>query len=299
MKRLLIWLVAPLLFYQPRLADAQGNDVGIMGGASNYSGDLQPSNYTFFESHPAFSFMYWRELNGHVNLRTGISFGQISADDRYNPKLSTRIRNLSFHSNITEIQFGVEYHFINMYTHRFSPYIFAGLAIFHFNPTTVDTNGRRVALQPLSTEGEGLAAYPGQHPYNLIQVDIPLGGGLSYAATSNLTVGIEIGLRKTFTDYLDDASTIYVDKTALLAAKGPEAVELAFRTNELPGYQATPYPAAGTPRASSRYKDFYYFTQLSIAYRLPEGKNHSHITTATGLEGAERAVRCPPNAKKK
>ena len=277
----------------------QDSDIGILLGASNYGGDLQPAQYTFFESHPAFSFLYWKELNGHFNVRGGLSFAQISGDDRFNPKVSTQVRNLSFHSNISELQVALEYTPLDMYQHRFSPYGFAGLALFHFNPTAVDSTGKRVFLKPLSTEGEGLPQFPAQSSYSLIQVAIPIGGGLRYNATSNLTIGVEVGLRVCFTDYLDDASTLYVDPNILLAQKGPEAVEMAFRTNELPGYKGTPYPAPGTKRASSLYKDYYYFSQIMISYRLFSSKSHEPRDHGMGLGKAERSVQCPPNPKKK
>jgi hypothetical protein len=280
-------------------AIAQDSDIGFFFGASNYNGDLQPAAYTFFESHPALSLMYWRELNGHFNVRGGFSLAQISADDRYNPKPSTKVRNLSFHSNITEFQGAVEYSLANMYVHRFSPYIFGGLALFHFNPTAVDTTGKRVFLKPLSTEGEGLPQYPGAKPYSLTQLAIPIGGGIRYQLTDALTVGVEIGLRVTFTDYLDDASTVYVDPNILLAAKGPEAVEMSFRTNELPQYKLLPYPAPGTQRASAASKDFYYFSQITIAYRLFSSRSHSPRDRGAGLDKAERAVQCPPVKGKK
>ncbi len=277
----------------------QDSDIGILFGASNYGGDLQPAQYTFRESHPAFSFLYWKELNGHFNVRGGFSLAQISGDDRYNPKMSTRVRNLSFHSNITEFQVALEYSPVDLYLHRLSPYGFAGIALFHFNPTAVDSTGKRVFLRPLSTEGEGLPEFPRQTRYSLTQVALPVGGGLRYEATNTLTIGVEIGLRVCFTDYLDDASTIYVDPRILLAEKGPEAVEMAFRTNELPGYQGTPYPTPGTKRASSVYKDYYYFTQIMISYRLFSSKPHAARDHGMGLGQAERSVQCPPDPKKK
>ncbi|HUX84511.1 MAG TPA: hypothetical protein VMV20_04720, partial [Chitinophagaceae bacterium] len=165
--------------------------------------------------------------------------------------------------------------------------------------TAVDSTGKRVFLKPLSTEGEGLPQFPAQSSYSLIQVAIPIGGGLRYNATSNLTIGVEVGLRVCFTDYLDDASTLYVDPNILLAQKGPEAVEMAFRTNELPGYKGTPYPAPGTKRASSLYKDYYYFSQIMISYRLFSSKSHEPRDHGMGLGKAERSVQCPPNPKKK
>ena len=38
-----------------------------------------------------------------------------------------------------------------------------------------------------------------------------------------------------FTDHLDDVSGNYVDEADLLAARGPLAVKMAYRGNELPG----------------------------------------------------------------
>jgi len=70
--------------------------------------------------------------------------------------------------------------------------------------------------------------------------------------TDNVVIAYEIGLRKLFTDYLDDVSTTYVDQATLLAARGPDAVKMAYRGGELKSGQ--PYPAAGTMRAITRRK---------------------------------------------
>ena len=59
-------------------------------------------------------------------------------------------------------------------------------------------------LQPLGTEGEGF--YKGEKKYNLTQLAIPIGGGFKYAISNNVRIGIEVGFRKLFTDYLDDVS---------------------------------------------------------------------------------------------
>ncbi len=56
---------------------------------------------------------------------------------------------------------------------------------------------------------------------------------------------MKLGFRKTFTDYLDDVSTFYVDQTILQNAKGGKAVEMAYRANELKG---------GAPLSGSRYQ---------------------------------------------
>ena len=136
-------------------AFAQDAHLGIFAGASNYSGDLQSSRYTFKEAHPAFGILLEKEINFHFSVRGALTFARVSGDDKYQKDSSLRLRNLSFRSNITEFQVVGEYNLWDITQRRFTPYVFAGLALFHFNPTALDTNGSRVELQPLSTEGEG------------------------------------------------------------------------------------------------------------------------------------------------
>ncbi len=125
---------------------------------------------------------------------------------------------------------------------------------------------RRYYLQPLSTEGEGLPQYPGQKPYNLTQFAIPFGGGIKFRVSENVVLAYEIGFRKTFTDYLDDVSTFYVDQAILQTAKGPKLLQMAYRGNELKG--GAPYPAAGTIRGGPKYKDLYYYTGIRVSIAI-------------------------------
>ena len=89
---------------------------------------------------------------------------------------------------------------------------------------------KKFICKPLSTEGQGLADFPGQKPYHLTQFALPFGIGLRYALSDNVHIGFELSDRKTFTDYLDDVSSHYVDHEQLLIARGPRAVE-----NGIPG----------------------------------------------------------------
>ena len=50
-------------------------------------------------------------------------------------------------------------------------------------------------------------------------------------------------------------------------AKGPIAVEMAYRANELKGGDQT-YPVSGTKRGSSQYNDIYYYTGIRISISL-------------------------------
>ena len=244
---------------------AQRWHVNITGGLSNYSGDLQDKAYTFDQSFFAFGVGAQYDITRNFSAISNIMVMKIGASDQYNtPDLVPR--NLSFQSNVLEWNLLGEYTFLDITQKKFSPFVFGGIAVFHYDPYAFDTLGRKLYLQPLSTEGEGLLQYPDQKPYNLTQFAIPFGGGIKFRVGENIVLAYEIGLRKTFTDYLDDVSTYYVDQAILQNAKGSQAVEMAYRGNELKG--GAPYPPSGTKRGSPKYKDLYYYTGIRVSIAI-------------------------------
>src|SRR5207342_1550715 len=60
-------------------------------------------------------------------------------------------------------------------------------------------------------EGQGFPEYPDRKEYSLTQQALIMGGGFKYYLKENMYVGFEILHRKTFTDYIDDVSTKYID----------------------------------------------------------------------------------------
>ncbi len=250
-------------------------------GLANYDGELQSKRNTFNQSQPGGGVGLGYEFSPHFNLSTGFLLTGISGNDQYSSNPQTQARNLNFSSNLFEWNLRAEYVLYDLQDRSVSPYFFAGLSVFHFNPYTIDPSGQKVFLKPLSTEGEGLPEYPTRKPYSLTQPAIPFGAGIRLALSENIRVGLELGIRKTFTGYLDDVSATYVDKNVLLAEKGPEAVTLAYRSNELPGHSDRQYPAVGFHRGTGG-DDWYYFTAIRIGIRLDGGD----YTT-------NRYLRCP------
>jgi hypothetical protein len=172
-------------------------------------------------------------------------------------------RNLSFTTKILEGNLLLEYTLLDLERNKFSPYVFGGLAVYHFNPYAFDSLGNKIYLKPLSTEGQGLSQYPDRKPYNLTQLAIPFGGGIKFRISQNTVLSYEIGFRKLSNDHLDDVSTRYVDQFILAQERGPKAVEMAYRGGELKGGDPN-YPADGTVRGGSKYKDWYYFTGFTL-----------------------------------
>ena len=212
---------------------AQRVFIGVAGGLANYNGDLLDKLYPKKITNGFIGLTVHYELQDQLLIRGAFNFARVNGSDTYSEKPELQQRNLQFESAISEFSVVGEYYLFNMNEKRFSPYGFIGLGIFHFNPYTYDSTGRKVFLKPLSTEGQGI--YPNKKPYSLWQPAIPFGGGVKFTITENLRIGIEIGLRKLFTDYLDDVSTSYPDYNDLLAARGQTAVDFSYRTDELPG----------------------------------------------------------------
>ena len=143
----------------------------------------------------------------------------------------------------------------------------------------------------MGTEGQGLPGYADREPYGLTQAALPFGAGVKFALTNNLHIGLEIGIRKLFTDYLDDVSTTYADPADLLTGRGQLAVDMSYRGDEV----GDPvYPGKGAQRGSSKHKDNFYFTGLHVTYRLG-GNNSGRGLFGGGRKGNKNGIDCPVN----
>ncbi len=254
-------------FYVASIAQFQ---VGVFGGISNYLGDLVDRPYR--ESKPAFGLHVGYQLSSRFNVRAGFIKGKVAGADSLNKK-DLRLRNLNFQTKITEYSIIGEFNTFDLNVRNWSPYLFAGVAMYHFNPYTFDQKGDLVFLKQLNTEGQGIAGYPDK-PYVLTQLAIPLGAGVKYRFNEHIRLAFEIGLRKLFTDYLDDVSGNYADPTDIFANTGQEAVDVSYRGDEIPGGNLN-YPLKGDQRGSPKYKDLYYFTGFHVTYVFPSKNDYS------------------------
>ena len=244
------------------LSHSQALNFNLFLGTSNYNGDLQDRFFTFKEAQLAGGLGFSYSFSNRVTIRTNFKIGKISGDDK---KGSNKIRNLNFASQVTEGDIDLQYFVTPIGVHSLTPYIFAGVAVYHFDPYTFDSTGHKYYLKPLSTEGEGFV--PGRKTYSLTQVAIPFGAGIKLWLSDNINAGFEIGFRKLFTDYLDDVSSNYIDPGVLLANRGAKAVELSYRGDELKNGSPI-YPAVGTQRGNPVNKDWYYFAGFTLSFRL-------------------------------
>jgi hypothetical protein len=248
-------------FFLPFLSNAQNFNFSARLGVAGYQGDLKAHSVSLTGLKPLLSLGVRYDLSEKIALRSYLTLTSLKADDKKGTA-SMKTRNLNFKSGVFEWEGGGQYSFLNPNESWWIPYAYVGIGLFHFKPTTTDANGKKVSLQPLSTEGEGFL--PGVKKYKLTQFSIPIGFGIERSLNEDMRLGLEMGYRFTFTDYIDDVSTNYVDQAALLAARGQTAVDLAYRGGEV---GSGPYPAAGITRGSPKAKDGYYYIAITYTVR--------------------------------
>jgi len=237
----------------------------LMGGGMNYIGDLNDESALTLPRLAGGAGIRYR-LDNRWALRVEASYGQIGCDKDYN-----ELRNLSFRSDIIEGAVLAEFNFAPFgpgATERlWTPYLFGGLGLFHFNPMgrymLGDGEEHWAELQPLHTEGQGTSQYPDRRVYARTQFCLPFGVGVKVRLGKAFSLAAEYGFRKTWTDYLDDVSKTYVGSDFLIANSddGALAAQLADRSGEVrDGYVNAP----GTKRGDDALDDWYAYLHVSL-----------------------------------
>ena len=134
--------------------------------------------------------------------------------------------------------------------------------------------------------------YPDKKEYKLMSMEIPMGVGFKYYIKENLYIGMEVLHRKTFTDYMDDVSTSYIDAQHfdpsfgyLSADQAAKANQLHYRENFVPGGGLTRPAFAGEQRGDPKENDSFFSSILRFGWRLNDRNSYSGR--------AARQLRCP------
>jgi hypothetical protein len=283
MKSLFLFIVS-----LPLLAASQDFHFSARLGIMGYQGDLKAQPVTLTQSKPMFSLGARYDLTEHIMARSYFTYGAVTASDKKGTASMQR-RNLDFSSKILDWEAGAQYNIFNLNNRWWTPYVFAGVGVYHFNPYTKDAAGAKQLLKQLSTEGQGFA--PGVAPYKLTGFAIPLGFGVDYLLGEDHRIGLEAGYRYLTTDYLDDVSNRYVAEGDLLKSRGPKAVELAYRGDEV---STSTYPVPGDIRGNPKSKDAYYYLAFTYTFRFWFNK----YKQTSGIPGGkrDRKVGCPTSA---
>ena len=258
MKRILFLTIC---LFQLFVGRAQDFEVGGALGTSLYSGDLAPAEFgVYFETLNPSAGMFLRMNVGKAFAgRLGLNYARVSGNDEIGPFPD---RGLKFRSDIIELALTAEIDLFRIgYPDaiQFEPYLYGGVAAYRYNPQA-EYEGQWVDLQPLGTEGQGLEGY--DEPYNLIQVAVPMGGGVKVHFNTVWTLGFEFGGRFLSNDYLDDVSNTRVNYNELLAGNGEMAARLSNPSIENAGSEEITYSRG------SDSNDWYYIGSVTLSYHF-------------------------------
>lgn len=246
---------------------AQIHEFGVWGGITNYFGDLNTQT-SFKFTRPGAGAFYRYNIKYRGAWKSSINWGIAEFDDAKTNIDWNRQRNLSFKTDIIDVSSVIEFNFLkydkNSKKHWFTPYLGTGLTLFFFNPKA-QYKGKWYYLQPLGTEGQNDPSYSGVKKYRLFSFAIPIVGGFKFSFKRNWNIALEAGVRKTFTDYLDDVSGKYPSYASLPGGSSGLAAALSDRSAEnggekigRPGYQ----------RGQSPKFDDYLMGGITISYTI-------------------------------
>jgi hypothetical protein len=225
-------------------------------------------------------------VNPDVYIKGSLGWYRISGKDELSTNPGRRGRNLSFRNDIFEVSAVGQYIFYDIadlgrtyrYRNDFKAYVFLGAAGFMHEPKAY-YQGSWTKLAPLNTEGQTLIS-GAPKDYGKYMLAIPAGAGFYFTLSKIYRIGWEFNWRTTFTDYLDDVSTNYVDPTVF--GTDQTAIDLANRNPELQPYgdnsgipdpnnyqphvenKVTVYPKRGDPT----HNDSYLSTTINVSYAL-------------------------------
>ena len=257
------------------------NFLGELGGADQIGTDFL-RDLEINQTRLSLSGGLRYKLSQMFAINTKLTYGKVSGNDNLTKEFFRNYRNLNFKTNIYELSSNFEFAFIREQVgHRYrlkgvrgqrgfemSAYGFVGVGFFYFNPKGQKPESDEwVELRDLGTEGQGISSTREQ--YSNFQFCIPIGLGLKYSFDRRWGIGLEYGIRKTFTDYIDDASKTYYDNSSLAVENGALSAVMADKSNK-----DFPYiTAAGAQRGDPRDKDAYMFAIISINYKLRTGRS--------------------------
>jgi hypothetical protein len=251
-------------------ASAQIAQLKLLLGTSYYAGDLNPYGKPIHLKPSGSAYLSFA-MSKRINVRAGYTYARVEGNDADSKYDALKQRNLYFKSDIHEVSGIVELNFLNykpgdMDRYPYTPYLFAGVGLMRMNP-----KGRYrddfIELQPLGTEGQGSGS-GSRSKYQLNQLCIPFGFGFKVNMNRVSCLGFEFGVRKLFTDFLDDVSGYYVDPEVLAAQNGIVAAEMADQRDET----SVVYTQRGAMRGNPVTKDWYMQAAATLSFIISNEK---------------------------
>ncbi|MEY3053314.1 MAG: hypothetical protein RLY31_3099 [Bacteroidota bacterium] len=176
-------------------------EAGAFIGTTTYQGDLAENHVEFNELNLAYGGFVRYAINPKVKLRGNVIYGNISGTDRNAKDLGLYNRGWTYDSYIVEMSLLMEYHpigrsrtdKIGFFAPQVTPYIASGVGFINFDPSITVSRFQDVNLFP-------------ENAAKSSSVSMPVIGGVTFDISEKFLLGVEVGSRLTFNDYLDGVS---------------------------------------------------------------------------------------------
>ncbi len=243
--------------------EMRGLEIGPWAGASVYFGDLN-TDFKLNRPNVAGGFAARYNFNHRLAARLSFNYGRIEAYDSDSSNPFELNRNLNFQNDIYDGTAQFEFNFLPYFhghkDHFFTPYAYAGISVFTHSPKTRTDAGQLVELRDLGTEGQMRG-----DEYLTINGAITYGLGIKWDLSYEISMDVNVGLRNARTDYLDDVSTLYPDRTDLIRQRGQIAYDLSDRSLAL-DTAGDRIDRQGEQRGDDSLMDKYIFAGIGINY---------------------------------
>jgi hypothetical protein len=265
------------------------NYLGEIGG---YDKDARPTIYDLKLKSTRYSLGAFakNKYRSWLAVRYSLCWIRISAADNLSAIPGRVGRNLSFRNDMFELAVQPEFFFFQAQDFMsigrnrvdFRAYMTAGVAGYYSDPKA-NLGSIWYSLQKYKTEGQ-------LTPYSKFGVAIPLGIGMDYTIGRKTRIGLEFSWRYTFSDYLDDVSTVYADPSSF--ENDEIGKKLSNRrgeiTNNDPKVVASPDQyLPGQKRGNPNANDSYLLVSVSYGYVL-KGKSSFYRSRYNYLTSAKR-----------
>lgn len=265
--------------------------LGDLGGLNKVGTDYSPIDLEFSLTRPAITAGYRYKVAKNFNWFSSFNYLIVAGNDKLTSEPFRNNRNLNFKSNIFELATRGELAFFrNKAGHRYNIRNtsgkrhkastwelvgFLGIGVFYYNPKGTQPGIGTVKLQPLHTEGQGLPGGPKQ--YKRISISIPMGVSFRYMLNKYWCIGAEVNYRKTFTDYIDDVSTVYYDRYKLEQAYGPTSVAMSDPSKGIITGATSPDAAGNAAQRGDKQKDSFMGVQVTVGRFFPPKRNKTKL----------------------
>jgi len=251
----------------------KSHELSIISGWCYYIGELNPNKHLGNNAKLTTGISYRNNVSRRLGFKAGVLYGSAEYWDKNSSDPWRKNRNLNFKNSFYEFSFITEINYFDYQLNskdRISPYLFTGLCYYRMNPQGF-TQGNWISLQTLGTEGQWSNS---GDQYKLAGFSIPFGLGLKMNMFGFMGISFEWGIRKTWTDYFDDASTIYTNPREQMKQQGQLSLTLSdpslekYRPDASAPNDPTKKSNEGMMRGDPSNHDFYGYALMSLNFRL-------------------------------